>query len=363
MTMRSIVLGLVVILVLGAATTFAQTFSGAFDAEITIDPVAAAIPAFFDFATDLTVTYELGGWAFTSFTQIADTGWIEQTFSVGGVLGVFAFGTHLDFDPAGAFESWQVTVGLTFGGVAIDSVFTLADQDVTLIIGGSGTTGTVEIDVEVTLGGDDNDVCDLIWGGFDVTLELPFCCAEVTATVEFDCLGFESVTLDVDGITIPTLPWLTIGAELTFRMETKSLVLSPAFDFDDDYCFDFYVSVDYSGNLDIGDVHINGIKLVCEFDRITFTGISFWGATGKPGELGAYWEMYKIESDDDTCCGPLSFEAAVFFDATSNNLADVAMFTAEAEVELGDPFTFTTGVEIDLVVGTVALMFGFEITW
>jgi hypothetical protein len=361
--MRSLVLGLAVMLALGGATACAQTFSGVFDVGITIDPAAAGIPAFLDFATNLTVTYEVGGWAFTSFTQLDDTGWIEQTFSVGGILGVFVFGTHLDFDPAGAFERWEVTVGLTFGGVAIDSEFTLADQDVTFIIGGSGTTGIVEIDIEVTLGGDDNDVCDLIWAGLDVTLEFPFCCADVTAVVAFDCDGFESVTLDVAGISIPTLPWLTIGAELTFRMETKSLVVSPAFDFDDDYCIDIYVSVDHNGNLDIGDIHIDGIKLGCAFGRVTFTGISYWGATGKPGELGDYWEMYKIESDDEACCGPLSFEAAVFFDATSSNLADVAMFTAEAEIEFGEPFAFRIGLESDVVAGTVELGFGFTITW
>ena len=215
----------------------------------------------------------------------------------------------------------------------------------------------------MTFGGDDNDICDLDWGGVTISLDFPFCCADVTGTVAFDCGGFKYLALDVDGIVVPGLPWLTIDAKLMFDFQSKSLTLSPDFDFDPGICFDVYVSVDSSENLKIGDIHINGIELECEFDYVTFTGISFWGGTGKPGELGSYWEMYKIESNDETCCGALSFETAVFFDAASVNLADVALFTAEMKIEFGDPFTFSSGLEIDIVANTIELSFGFVIDW
>ena len=137
--MRAFVLGLVMIAA-AASCVCAQAISGVWDVEITIDPQAGTIADFLDFGTDATVTYEIGGWAFTTFTQLDDTGWIDQTFSVGGLLGAFSIGTNLDLDPAGAFESWEVTVGTTFGGVVLDFDFTLVDLDVTFVVGASAST-------------------------------------------------------------------------------------------------------------------------------------------------------------------------------------------------------------------------------
>ena len=361
--MRAFVLGAMMVAAV-AGYVGAQTMSGVWDAECTIDPLAGTIADFFDFVTNATVTYEIGGWAFTAATQLDDTGWIDQTFSVGGLLGAFSIGMDLDLDPAGAFETWEVTVGTTFGGVVFDLDLTLADLDVTFVVGASSAIGLIDVDATTTFGGDDNDICDFDWSGSDISMEFTFCCAEISTTAGFDCDGFSEIVFGADDIAIPSLPWLSIDAELTFRMETKDLVLSPDFDFDPGLCFDFYVVVETqtaSRFLEISDIHVDGIKLVCEFDRTTFTGISFWGTSGKPGALGSYWEMYKLESNDETCCGPLSFETAIFFDETSSNLADVAFFSFELELELGDPLTLSAGLEADVVGAAIEWVFGFRI--
>jgi hypothetical protein len=362
--MRRLLIGLVVAAAL-SGWAGAQGFSGVWDMEVTIDPMAGTIADFFDFETSATVTYEVGGWSFTTFTQLDDTGWIDQTFSVGGIVGDFTVGMGLNLDPAGAFESWKVTVGTTFGGVALEFDFTLAESDVELVVGGSTATGVVDVSFTTTFGGDDNDICDFDWAGIDVTLEFPFFCADVSATIEVDCDGFDQLTLRADGIAVPALPWLTIDAELTYRLETKSIVLSPDFDFETGLCFDVYVNVDEqtesSGFVGLRDIHIDGLKLVCTVDRVVFTGISFWGATGKPGALGEYWEMYKIESNDETCCGPLSFDAAIFFGVGSHNLADISLFSIGMDLELGDPFTFSVDLDVDVDAATVEVIFGFRV--
>jgi len=367
--MRSAYLGLLLILLAGVATQ-GQVISGTWATEILIDPQTNSIQAFLDFTTDLTVTYEIGGWAFTSFTALDDTGWIDQTFSAGGVLGAYSFGSTLDFDPAGAFESWEVTAGISMGGMTFDLDFELVEQDVELVLGASGSTGLVEIDISTTFGGDDNDICDFIWAGLEASAEFVFCCADVTAEIEFDCDGFESLTFDVDGIAIPNLPWLTIDAQLEFQTESKILTLSPSLDFGSHTCFDIYVYQANSGGegpstpLVLEEISISGIGVECELGAVTFTGISFWGTVGsKPSGLGEYWEMYKIASNDDECCGPLSFETAIFFDENSNNLIDIALFTAELEVEIGEPFEFSLGLEVNADTGEVELIFGFTVTW
>jgi hypothetical protein len=360
--MRRFALALAVITVVGGCVA-GQSISGVLNMDVTIDPQGASIADFLDVGTRVTVTYNVGGWAFTTFTQLDDTGWIDQTFSAGGVLGMFAIGMDLNLDPAGAFETWNTTVGTTFGSVAFDFNFSLVDSDITFIAGASAQGTAVDVDFSSTFGGDDNDICDFHWARADVTFDFLFCCADVSAKVDFDCSGFDRLRFDVDDIAIPHLPWLTIDAELTFRMETKELVLSPNFDFDPGLCFDFYVSVEQSGSLALGDVHVDGIKLVCQFDRVTFTGISFWGATGKPGELGSYWQMCKLASNAEACCGALSFEGAIFFDEGSHNLLDVAALEVGLELELGSVLVLTAGVEADVDVGSMQLDFGFELAF
>ena len=144
--MRCVAFALLVTL-MAVVCASAQELSGEWSAEITIDPVASTIAGFLGFSTAATVTYEVGGWAFTTSTQVDDTGWIDQTFSAGGLLGAYTIGSNLDLAPAGAFESWNIAAGTTFGAVTIDGKLTLADLDVVLVVGATSTTGVVDIDV------------------------------------------------------------------------------------------------------------------------------------------------------------------------------------------------------------------------
>jgi len=367
--MRGLVIGIALAVFLGGLVG-AQELSGEWETELTLDPSQANFADALDFTTDLAVNYEVGGWTFTSDTQFDDSGWADQSFTAGGVLGSVTFSSTADFDPSGSFEGLDLTMGITFGGLTLDFDFDWFDMDVEFTVGGRGSTGLVNIDVDVTFGGDDNDVCDLDWAGLQVEAAYPFCCGEVSSTIEFDCDGFDYITFEAQEITIPNLPWFTVSAELTLQVETKSLVLSPSFDFGSDVCFEIYATQDVTGGtapadaLTFGNFYLTGVKLECTIADVTFTGISYWGTVGtKPAGLGEYWEMYRLESESDACCGPLGFDVAVFFDESSTNLGDLEWMSADLSYEFGEHVTFKAGVEMDVGVGVDEWSISFEITF
>jgi hypothetical protein len=368
---KALVLGLIAALGLSCAAFAQGELSGSWDTDITIDPAATNIQDFLDFSTVLTVIYSVGGWDFTSVSTLDDTGWTDQTFAAAGSFGVFNMNSLLDFGTDGTFDKWTLGTSFLFGSVDLDFDFVLENGDLALTIGMGATTGLVTFDVDVSFGTPDNDLCDFNWQGVDITIDFPFCCAEVTATIAINCDGFEKACFAVSDIVVPGFPWFGLDAEVCFELETKTLTLSPDFDFGADLCFDVYMCATSDGGvlpwgspLQLLDIYIAGIGLECEVGAVTFTGISFWGEQcTKPTALGDYWEMYKISSTDDACCGPFTFDIAVFFDETSGFLFDVAAFEADFSYDLGDALTFTMGLDYTAASGLTLWTIGFEITW
>jgi len=284
------------------------------------------------------------------------------------VIGGFTIASALNFDPdVPEFVKWTTTTTVDIVGVTFSGTFQLYDEDVFLTVQGRGTSGDVDISVSVKFGDDDDPIgdCDLDFSSLQIGVDFPFCCAEVESTVYFDCDGFDKVVFEASGIVIPNLPWLTFDATLQFTTQTKSLAIEPNFDFSG-VCIELYVGVETSGNLTLEALHFDGFKLECDIGNVNFTAISFWGDgefVGKPGVLGDYWEMYMIEADEDACCGPFDFEAAVFFDDTSVFLFDVGKFTFDMSIEFTPSMEFSMGTDYVLGVGVTSLDFGFLVTW
>lgn len=376
---RALVLSLAVVLGLGFAA-FTQALTGEWALGVTIDPQALTVAAFLDFDSSLTVNYEVGGWIFTSYSEFDDNGWIDQTFAAGGSLGAWTFDSLVDFDPSGAFESLDISTGIALGGMTFGFDFELAGDSVSLELVGGGSTSLVDIELTVSFG-DPAVGCDLNWTGIEVEVSFPFCCADISATLGFDCLGFTGICFEVVGIAIPNLPWVTIGAEVCFQTESKTLTLSPAFDFGADVCFDLYIDQVVAGGvgptsiLELGGFEIEGIGLECEIGGIAFTAISYWGtarfwnggAMDYPGLLmfhgQQYWEAYQIATTDTACCGPFGFDIAVYFDANSTSLFDVALFVANMTLQVATQFEFGMGVEFDVLNGLTSWTIDFTVTW
>jgi len=345
--------------------------------EFIINPQAGTLAGFLDFETAFSVAFDLTDWSFTSHTELDDAGWTDQTFHVAGSFGAYWLSSILDLDPAGLFESWEISCDVLFGEVMLCNDFELADLDTELSLGAFASTDLVDIGVEITFGDDDNDVCDLDWAGAVIDLSFPFCCADVSGSIAFDCDGFDAAVFEVSNIEIPNLPWVSIDATLSYELETKSLVLSPRLDFGPGFCFDLYVGANHSGNLEIDDIHFDGIGLTCNIGGVEFTGISYWGdlmvdtdgdstLDAFPGILSphgiAYWEGYRIATSDNACCGSYAFDVGVFFDATSSNLFDVSLIEAHVSVSLAPQVSITLGFKHDTAIGGLSqLEVGFSV--
>jgi hypothetical protein len=388
-----------------ALSGLAATLSGSWDTDVTINPTQTSFDLAIGLDSTVTVSYTVGDWTFTSVTDLTENGWADQDFAVAGVLGAFSISSGIAFTPSTAgFEEWFTSASVAIAGVSFGVDFYLADHDVELVLSGSGVAGDVTVDVEVTFGGiartwagywkpvvgGNNDVCDLDWSGVTIEVGFPFCCADISLTVDFDCTGFVSAVFETTGIAIPNIPWLTLAAELTFTMTDKQILLSPSFNFGAIVCFDIYWGVDawdygstpvtapaVANPFTLGDITINGIGLSCDIGAVTFTGLSWW-ATGdmndggtynnydKPGLLYGtdYWEVYNIATNDDACCGPFAFDVSFFFQAGGSRLFDVAYVEANMSLQVASQFEFSMGLSVDVENENFSeWLIGFLVTW
>jgi len=369
---RTLVFGLIGVLGL-AFGGMAATLSGSWDTNVTIDPQQTNFNDAIGLVSVVTVAYSVDGWTFTSITDLDEGGWTDQDFAVAGVLGAFSITSALDLDPAiPVFGSWNTTVNVSLAGVSFGIDFSLEDNDVTLVVNGSGVAGDVILGVEITFGGDDNDICDLNWVDLEISLGLPFCSSVLVAAISFDCDGFENIVFTAEGIVIPNLPFMTLDATLEFTLQTKSLTLSPSIDFGAVVCFDLYIDLGSTGGtgpgsvLTLDSITFEGIGITCDIGTVTFTALSFWGDGTKPGLLAStpYWEVYAVSSNEEACCGPFGFDLAVYFLDAGAMLFDVALIDADVTLQVAPPFTFNMGMEVNLETGAFTeWVIGFLATW
>jgi len=397
---RALVLSLAVIIGLGVAG-FAQTLTGDWFTKVTVDLTGAvAFPDAIDIRSDLNIDYTVGDWTFGSFTRLLDGVWSDQDFSFAGVLGAFSISGGIWFDPDDAvdvFEKIGIDATVTIAGVSFGFYYDLVGG----LVGGNdlyltvdGVAGDVSIGVELMFG--DEVLCDFDFNWAVITVGFPFCCADVTAELAFDCdTGFDYIEFCVSDLTIANLPWLTLGACVMFEEQTKSFALYPSIDLGVIGCdFDLYYRLDAPGGvmdvLNVDGIFLDGLQISCEIGGVQFTGITYFGpgiyqygwesSTTKgwylPGILYGYetsavgglvtdyFEAYQIATTDDGCCGPFSFDVTVLFDEDSGELFDVAYLVASMELQIASQFTFSMGIDTDVDGGNVNnVWFGFLVEW
>jgi hypothetical protein len=363
--MRRAVAPCLVLLAVMGCLSVGQQLAGLWEFEVDINPQEADFSDALAVRSFVKVEYQVGDWTFASLTRFTDDGWTDQDFTAAGPLGPFTMSATVDFGPSGTFGSLITSITVPVDGVTLGSRFRLQGGDTFLTLTGRGTSGSVAINARVELG-DVNGFCDFPFNEAVIGVAFPICCATISSSLSIDCDGFDQISFSTSGITLPDIPWLTVAAKLVFTTQTKSVTLSPTFNFRSSTCIDLYVSVDSSGPFSLGPASLDGIKLTCTLETVTFTGISYWGDGTKPSPLAGtpYWEVYTIETRQDACCGPLSFDLSVFFIEEGLRLFDVALFEANVELALADQFTFSTGITIDTEAEAISSWrLGFAISW
>ena len=380
---KALVFSLILAVGLGFAA-FGQTLSGSWETEIILDLTPGAVwPDDVDINSEIIVEYTVGDWTFSSETDIINGVWLNQDFDFAGVLGAFTIEGTIEFLPfVPMFEYMSVESEVSIAGVTFGAEFELWPGDADLTLWAGGVAGDVSIDVLIGLGWDYG--CDFGFSYLEVDVGFPFCCADIAAEIVFGCDGFWWAEFCFDGLTIENLPWLTLGACVTFTDGIeggKYFEFLPEIDLGVIGCdFDLYYRLITDGGsnyapLLIEGIQFDGIQIACEIGGVSFTGITYWGpddhgpwwAPGSPGILYGYeeyWEAYQIATTDDGCCGPFSFDVTVFFDELGTELFDVAYFVANLEIQIASQFTFGMSLETDVQNATVNfLSFTFLVEW
>jgi hypothetical protein len=348
-------------------SSLAASLTGYWDTDVTIDPTQTSFADAIGLTSDISVTYTVGDWAFTSLTTLTDTGWTGQEFDAAGVLGAFSIGSTLKFNPAPptpSFTSWNTDIAVSIAGVSFGADFTLYPGYTNLVLTAGGVAGDVTVDGTLTLGSGTD--CDFDFSSVLIEVGFPFCCADISADIMFDCSGFDYVEFTTAGIVVPAIPWLTLDATLTFTVDQKTLTITPNFDFGDFACFDIDISVAYTGGdmgaLNLGNFQIWGIGLTCDIGGVSFEGYSTWDSENL--FLDEYWEYYKIMTNDDGCCGPFGFDLAFYFKNPGLALFDVALIDANMTLAVSSQFTFNMGLMVDVDAGAFTQWtVGFLVTW
>ena len=370
--MRAGGLLLLVVVCIGVAAVGAE-LSGTWVTNLTLDPQEAAFSAAVSMTSTVDVSLGIGGWVFGSTTTLAASGWTDQAFKATGVLGAIGVSSSVNLDPAGTFDSATLTTDMSIAGVRYVSTFASTPNDLAATITASAASEFVSIDVSLRLGDTTVPGCDLFFQGVTIGVDFSFCCAAVNSDINFTCNGFTDAKFGVNAIAIPGLPWMTLGVQLQFGVQTdyeKKITITPSFNFGTSACFDIYFEVDedsaeaYPPNiLSISTIRVVGIGLECEIGGVSFAAVSYWGTGAPPAPLtGEYWEAYQISTTDDSaCCGPFGFDFAVFFQDGAATLFEAAFFQAEFSLDIGSAFSVTVGVDLDANAGFTELRLGLTV--
>ena len=320
---RALVLSLILAIGLGVAA-FGQTLSGSWETTIVLDLTPGVVwPTTGVLITsEILVDYTVGDWTFSSETDVENGDWTTQDFDFSGVLGAFTISGTIEFDPSGpAFDYMDVEAEVSIAGVTFGAEFELWIGDADLTLWAGGVAGDISIDVLIGLGWDVG--CNFGFSYLEIDVGFPFCCADISAEIVFGCDGFWYAEFCFDGLTIENLPWLTLGACVTFYEDEKYFEFTPEIDLGVIGCdFDLFYRLitDGGSNYDpllIEGIQVDGIQIACEIGGVAFTGITYWGpddhgpwwAPGSPGILYGYeeyWEAYLRA----TTCAPTILSAA-----------------------------------------------------
>ena len=409
---KALVLSLMVI-GLGVAG-LAGPLSGVWDLDVTLDPNTAT----FGVTSMLNVDYTVGGWTFGMNSVMTEASFVDLSFDVTGVLGAFSFYSLLDFDDTD-FESWSNAATISLGGIDLWVISALEEDAFGYSVGAHGSTGLVEMWIEVDFGLSSSmyywynygfgylvdwepyyscisgwtngaygmsqtNSCDPVFSGVDIWVEAPFCCLDVLAKLSFDCDGFDQFCIELNDIDLGAGWFQLDDFNICFTTQTKSISgVDFTLTFGDAVCVTPYFDVTMDGAYKIDGIALHALLLTCEFNGVTFKagelllpGVTYIGFTPTGGlwynAYSAYTDCYVVGSDEyfgveidgDSCCGG-AFDASffVFFDmGDSSGIFDWLKFYGDVAVGIGSNIELSFGIEtspnqIDL------LKLGFEYTF
>jgi len=417
MTKKILLLEAFVLLLVGL-TALAAPFSGTWDAALAVSPNPFS---FTELSSTFAVNYTVGGFAGTSTSEFVLAGFIWQGFGVNGTLGAFSVQGDLLFGASTAdFIYDQLIVTTSIAGIDFGLYWAqLSDA----VLGGpadgsvlrmAGSIGDIDIENYFELGAQVEDKEDNNFNGITiyhaatglhkhyVTNPLVVgqgftgeklivsgwrfgCVEDIATTLYMACQGFDYIKFALTRIETG-IDWLNFDVDLTFQLQTKTLVLTPTINLGENTCIDVYAELltDPAAMTSITGIGIYGLGFVSSFGNVTVKNLTVLN-TGcyaiTTEEYGSviedkadalkyghafypdYWEMFSIEVTGDGCCGgSYTFHANIYFKAGSASLFDWGMTHIEAKIPINAAFFLKSEVEVD-TTGVDHIGMGISVSW
>jgi len=427
-----ILIAVILTATLAGVGVFAGPLFGSWTNKMTFNVQTSTERVFrYSFDSIFTFNYAFSGFVSTSFSEFYLPGFIWQGFGLMGQLGAFNIQADLLFGPSTAdFLYAQEIITTSIAGVEVGWYWAYLDD---AVLGGpadgsalrlTGSIGGCDIvsitELQARIKDEDFDGITIVhaatglsqsydtfpistpqtgsccngWSGEKVTISgMTFACIEdLTTTLYFTCVsGFEWVRFEVEEICTG-LSWLSLDFELTFNLQTKSIVVTPSLVLGECACIDTYVEVRtgapddtlYGNFTSITGISLYGLGVAYTWQGVTFKALTVFDTgryvltTPEYGSMIAsiaevvakgyqyypdYWELYSIEVTQDGCCGGLaSLLANTYFGENSTGIFDWDMTHVEAKYAISSTLFLTMLIELDND-GLDHFGFGFEMGW
>jgi len=429
MTTRILIAATMALVVFGL-TLVAGPFSGSLTTELLLDPESNL--AFTSLDSIFTLNYAFCDFLSSSESEFYLLGYIWQGFGLTGGLGAFDVQADLLFGPSTAdFIYAQEIITASIAGMQMGFYWaTLSDA----VLGGpangavlrlAGSVGDCDIVSVTELGArirdDEFDGITIVHvdtglsksyvtnpivatqtgpvcvGGFTgekVTISgMSFGCIEdLSTTLYLSCLsGFEWVRFEVDGICTG-LSWLSLDLELSFELQTKSIVLTPTLVLGECACIDTYMEVltDAADNTIYGaftsltGFSLYGLGFTYSWQGVTVKELTVFD-TGRyvitTPDYGSmiesladavdngheyfpeYWELLSIEVAQDGCCGGITeLLVNTYFERGSGSIFGWGMTHVEATFAVNPTLSLGGKIKVD-TTGLTQLGLLIEVSW
>ena len=341
-------LWIVVVIGMGVLTVGCQAagLSGAWTLSASVGPLS---PLVLSMDSALTITYALNGCTISSVSAFGTGGWEGQEFAFRCTLGEFSVDSQLRFDPSGAvFDEWKTKVGWSSSILSLSSSTEMTSSTRSLAVSASLGTDPFAFGASLGLGANGTD-CPLAFKSLSFSLKSPGSCGDIAADLGFACTGFSSLALSLSKIEVPGIPWLTLTGKLTYKVDAKTLTLSPSIDLIESACFEVLSEIDLASNLAFTAWNIYGLAFSFDVGAVSVDALSYLDDAHTIE--GEYWESLTIGYNGNGCCGPVAGNLSWYFLEGGLRLFDAARLRATTSLSLSSQLKASGIVDFDLEAG------------
>jgi len=311
--------------------------------------------------SELSITYNVGGFDITSVTGFGAAGLTSQKFTLKGAFGPFSLTGNMIFDVSAiAYKQSDLTTGLDFAGVGLTLKIEhwAAAYQPSGLCDPAATDGVLRYTLTASLAPITAklvflDCCSgTAFQQLLVTLKgLSLCCG-ITYDAEFSFLksGFDYVTFSIKNFA-EICCGISFDMSVKFTPNSKSVKVTPKFGgFGVVGCIEVYGDVESEGgegeDLFLNAIRIDGFKIGCTLGDCNELNFVTFLSPDKAEDYGytfdtdcGEFEFVEMKFCGPTCCGDKYTVALKIYFGSQGGLFDVTRLVYDVKLPLLANFT------------------------